>query len=61
MSKDFNDYLNKNNLLDNIKIFSSVKHTELKNIYSSSDVMVLPSLFDGWVCCDRGFSMDVQS
>lgn len=48
MSKDFNDYLNKNNLLDNIKIFSSVKHTELKNIYSSSDVMVLPSLFDGW-------------
>ena len=44
----FYDYLNKNNLLDNIKIFSSVKHTELKNIYSSSDVMVLPSLFDGW-------------
>jgi glycosyltransferase involved in cell wall biosynthesis len=48
ISKDFQEYLKNIKLNDNIEILNPVKHSELKYIYSSSEVLVQPSLFDGW-------------
>ena len=48
ISKDFQEYLKNIKLNDNIEILNPVKHSELKHVYSSSEVLVQPSLFDGW-------------
>ena len=48
MSLDFKEYLKSIKLNDDIEILNPVKHSELKHIYSSSEVLVQPSLFDGW-------------
>jgi len=48
MSLDFKEYLKSIKLNDNIEILNPVKHKDLKYIYSSSEVLVQPSLFDGW-------------
>ena len=48
MTLDGKEYFKNTDLSDNIEILSTVKFQELKNIYSKSDVLVQPSLFDGW-------------
>ena len=48
MSLDFKEYLKSIKLNDNIEILNPIKHKDLKYIYSSSEVLVQPSLFDGW-------------
>jgi len=48
ISKDFTEYLKNIKLNDNIEILNPVKHKDLKYVYSSSEVLVQPSLFDGW-------------
>ena len=48
ISNDFQEYLRNIKLNDDIEILNPVKHNELKHIYSSSEVLVQPSLFDGW-------------
>ena len=48
MSLDFKEYVKSIKLNDDIEILNPVKHSELKHIYSSSEVLVQPSLFDGW-------------
>ena len=48
MSQDTKEYFNNIELPDNIEILQPVKHQNLKYTYSKSDVLVQPSLFDGW-------------
>ena len=48
MSLDFKEYVKSIKLNDNIEILNPVKHKDLKYVYSSSEVLVQPSLFDGW-------------
>lgn len=48
ISEDFKEYLKFIKLSDDIEILNPVKHNKLKYIYSSSEVLVQPSLFDGW-------------
>jgi glycosyltransferase involved in cell wall biosynthesis len=48
MSQDGNEYFKNVDLSDDIEILSTVKFEDLKYIYSMSDVLVQPSLFDGF-------------
>ena len=48
MSLDFREYVKSIKLNDDIEILNPVKHNQLKYIYSCSEVLVQPSLFDGW-------------
>lgn len=42
------DYVKENNLLDRVKILTSVTHTDLPAIYQSASVFVYPSFFEGF-------------
>ena len=48
LSQDVKEYLRNIELSDDIEISPPVKSRDLKYIYSKSDVLVQPSLFDGW-------------
>ena len=48
ISQDGKEYFKNIDLSDDIEILPTVKFVDLKYIYSKSDVLVQPSLFDGW-------------
>ncbi len=48
IEQDIKEYLKDKKLPDNIEILKPVKHQNLKYLYSKCDVLVQPSLFDGW-------------
>jgi len=48
IEQDIKKYLKNIKLPDNIEILKPIKHENLKYLYSKSNVLVQPSLFDGW-------------
>ena len=48
IEQDIKKYLKNIKLPDNIEILKPIKHENLKYLYSKCDVLVQPSLFDGW-------------
>ena len=48
MSQDGKEFFKNIDLSDDIEILSTVEFKDLKHIYSKSDVLVQPSLFDGF-------------
>ena len=48
IEQDAKEYFKNIIFSDNIELLQPIKHIDLKNVYSSSNVLVQPSLFDGW-------------
>jgi len=46
--QELKEYVKNKNLEDNILFYGPVNSNEINTVYSSADIFVLPTLFDGW-------------